>query len=148
MPMRSICWRGRRWRCPGSVLTRTREAARLLGISTEAVQADRPGAARKLARKYASVCVLKGAGTLVADPAGRLALCDHGHPAMAGAGWAMCSPGCWRRCWPRAGRLAGGLPGVWLHARAGERLGLRKRPGSHLIAVIRELLEEHSACLA
>ncbi|WP_312154950.1 NAD(P)H-hydrate dehydratase, partial [Pseudomonas sp.] len=37
------------------------EAARLLGVSTEAVQADRPGAARKLARKYASVCVLKGA---------------------------------------------------------------------------------------
>ena len=136
----------------GSVLTpHPGEAARLLGISTEAVQADRPGAARKLARKYASVCVLKGAGTLVADPAGRLALCDHGHPAMAGAGLGDVLTGV------LAALLAQGLDawqaaclGVWLHARAGERLGGEGRglAASDLVAVIRELLEEHSACLA
>lgn len=136
----------------GSVLTpHPGEAARLLGISTEAVQADRPGAARKLARKYASVCVLKGAGTLVADPSGRLALCDHGHPAMAGAGLGDVLTGV------LAALLAQGLDawqaaclGVWLHARAGERLGVEGRglAASDLVAVIRELLEEHSACLA
>lgn len=136
----------------GSVLTpHPGEAARLLGISTEAVQADRPGAARKLARKYASVCVLKGAGTLVADPAGRLALCDHGHPAMAGAGLGDVLTGV------LAALLAQGLDawqaaclGAWLHARAGERLGIEGRglAASDLVAVIRELLEEHSACLA
>lgn len=136
----------------GSVLTpHPGEAARLLGISTEAVQADRPGAARKLARKYASVCVLKGAGTLVADPAGHLALCDHGHPAMAGAGLGDVLTGV------LAALLAQGLDawqaaclGVWLHARAGERLGVEGRglAASDLVAVIRELLEEHSACLA
>ncbi|MCE1115373.1 MULTISPECIES: NAD(P)H-hydrate dehydratase [Pseudomonas] len=136
----------------GSVLTpHPGEAARLLGISTEAVQADRPGAARKLARKYASVCVLKGAGTLVADPVGRLALCDHGHPAMAGAGLGDVLTGV------LAALLAQELDawqaaclGVWLHARAGERLGVEGRglAASDLIAVIRELLEEHSACLA
>lgn len=136
----------------GSVLTpHPGEAARLLGISTEAVQADRPGAARKLARKYASVCVLKGAGTLVAAPAGRLALCDHGHPAMAGAGLGDVLTGV------LAALLAQGLDawqaaclGVWLHARAGERLGVEGRglAASDLVAVIRELLEEHSACLA
>ncbi|MDF2488512.1 MAG: nnr [Pseudomonas sp.] len=127
------------------------EAARLLGVSTEAVQADRPGAARKLARKYASVCVLKGAGTLVADPAGRLALCSRGHPAMAGAGLGDVLTGV------LAALLAQGLAdwdaaclGVWLHACAGERLGVNGRglAAGDLIPVIRELLEEHSACQA
>ncbi|MBA1202869.1 NAD(P)H-hydrate dehydratase [Pseudomonas capeferrum] len=136
----------------GSILTpHPGEAARLLGVSTEAVQADRPGAARKLARKYASVCVLKGAGTLVADPDGQLALCSRGHPAMAGAGLGDVLTGV------LAALLAQGLEagaaarlGVWLHACAGERLGPRGRglAASDLIPVIRELLEEHSACLA
>lgn len=136
----------------GSILTpHPGEAARLLGISTEAVQADRPGAARKLARRYASVSVLKGAGSLVADPSGRLALCERGHPAMAGAGLgdvltgvlgALLAQG--QDAW-RAACL-----GVWLHACAGERLGVEGRglAASDLAPVIRELLEEHSACQA
>ena len=62
------------------------EAARLLGLDSAAVQADRPAAARALAQRYQTVCVLKGAGTLVAEPGGRLLLCEYGHPAMAGAG--------------------------------------------------------------
>jgi ADP-dependent NAD(P)H-hydrate dehydratase len=39
---------------------------------------------------------------------------------------------------------------VWLHACAGERLGVKGRglAASDLAPVIRELLEEHSACLA
>jgi len=134
----------------GSVLTpHPGEAARLLGISTEAVQADRPGAARKLARRYASVCVLKGAGTLVAEPGGRLALCERGHPAMAGAGLgdvltgvvaALLAQGL--EAWPAA------CLAVWLHARAGERLGRGGRglAASDLVPVIRELLEEHCPC--
>ncbi|QXI38029.1 NAD(P)H-hydrate dehydratase [Pseudomonas xantholysinigenes] len=134
----------------GSILTpHPGEAARLLGISTEAVQADRPGAARKLARRYASVCVLKGAGTLVADPTGQLALCGRGHPAMAGAGLGDVLTGV------LAALLAQGLQawsaaclGVWLHACAGERLGVKGRglAASDLVPVIRALLEEHSAC--
>lgn len=134
----------------GSVLTpHPGEAARLLGISTEAVQADRPGAARKLARRYASVCVLKGAGTLIAGPDGCLALCERGHPAMAGAGLGDVLTGV------LAALLAQGLQawqaaclGVWLHARAGERLGRGGRglAASDLVPVIRELLEEHCAC--
>jgi len=136
----------------GSILTpHPGEAARMLGISTEAVQADRMGAARKLARKHASVCVLKGAGTLVADPGGRLALCERGHPAMAGAGLGDVLTGV------LAALLAQGLDawaaaclGVWLHACAGERLGVKGRglAASDLVPVIRELLEEHSACQA
>lgn len=136
----------------GSILTpHPGEAARLLGISTEAVQADRAGAARKLARRHDSVCVLKGAGTLVADPSGQLAQCLRGHPAMAGAGLGDVLTGV------LAALLAQGLDawqaaglGVWLHACAGERLGVEGRglAASDLAPVIRKLLEEHSACLA
>jgi ADP-dependent NAD(P)H-hydrate dehydratase len=134
----------------GSIITpHPGEAARLLGISTEAVQADRAGAARKLARKYAVICVLKGAGTLVADPAGQLALCTRGHPAMAGAGLGDVLSGV------LGALLAQGMSswdaarlGVWLHACAGERLGVQGRglAASDLVPAIRHLLEEHSAC--
>ena len=136
----------------GSIITpHPGEAARLLGISTEAVQADRPGAARKLARKYAAVCVLKGAGSLVADPHGRLALCKRGHPAMAGAGLGDVLSGV------LGALLAQDMPAwdaaclaVWLHACAGERLGSHGRglAAHDLVPSIRELLEEHSACQA
>ncbi|MEG0861955.1 MAG: NAD(P)H-hydrate dehydratase [Pseudomonas sp.] len=135
---------------PGSIITpHPGEAARLLGIATEAVQADRAGAARKLARKYAVICVLKGAGTLVADPAGQLALCKRGHPAMAGAGLGDVLSGV------LGALLAQGMSswdaaclGVWLHACAGERLGGQGRglAASDLVPAIRQLLEEHSAC--
>ncbi|MGC3048210.1 NAD(P)H-hydrate dehydratase, partial [Pseudomonas aeruginosa] len=62
------------------------EAARLLGRSTTEVLADRPAAALELARRYQAEAVLKGAGSQVAAPDGRLAVCSQGHPAMAGAG--------------------------------------------------------------
>lgn len=44
------------------------EAARLLGCSTQEVMADRLRAASELARRLQVVCVLKGAGTVVAAP--------------------------------------------------------------------------------
>ncbi|MBV6753220.1 NAD(P)H-hydrate dehydratase [Pseudomonas chlororaphis] len=126
------------------------EAARLLGISTAAVQADRPAAARRLAQQYQAVCVLKGAGSLIAAPDGRLSICERGHPAMATAGLGDVLSGL-------LGALrAQGLPAyeatclaVWLHASAGEQLGKNGRglAASDLIPVIRQLLEEQSPCL-
>ena len=126
------------------------EAARLLGVTAAAVQADRPAAALALAQKYQTVVVLKGAGSLVAAPDGRLRLCDHGHPAMAGAGLGDVLAGL-------LGALrAQGLEafeaaclGVWLHASAGQRLGAQGRglAASDLIPTIRQLLEEHAPCL-
>jgi NAD(P)H-hydrate epimerase len=64
------------------------EAARLLGIETRAVQADRLGAVRELRARYGAVSVLKGAGTLVASgTAGtEVHICDRGNPGMATAG--------------------------------------------------------------
>ncbi|QHF01512.1 MULTISPECIES: NAD(P)H-hydrate dehydratase [Pseudomonas syringae group] len=125
------------------------EAARLLGISTQEVQADRAAAAHALARKFNTVCVLKGSGSLIADVDGRLALCDRGHPAMATAG---------------LGDVLAGLVGalmaqhmtpfdaaclaVWLHASAGQKVGAAGRgmAASDIIPAIRQLLEELQPC--
>ncbi|MBY8956523.1 NAD(P)H-hydrate dehydratase [Pseudomonas sp. MIS38] len=126
------------------------EAARLLGISTAEVQADRPAAARALSKKYSAVVVLKGAGSLIAHPDGRLALCHQGHPAMATAGLGDVLAGL------TGALLAQGMDGfdaaclaVWLHANAGAQQGKfgRGLAASDLIPVIRQLLEEHAPCL-
>jgi NAD(P)H-hydrate epimerase len=126
------------------------EAARLSGISTAHVQADRFSVARELSKKYSAVVVLKGAGSLIASPDGRLALCDRGHPAMATAGLGDVLAGL------IGALLAQGMEAfdaaclaVWLHARAGEHLGKLGRglAASDLIPAIRQLLEEQSPCL-
>ena len=61
------------------------EAARLLGLSPAEVQADRPAAAKLLAKHTGSVVVLKGAGTIVTDGR-RMRVCNLGNPGMAKAG--------------------------------------------------------------
>ncbi|MFJ4141710.1 NAD(P)H-hydrate dehydratase [Pseudomonas sp. NPDC089734] len=127
------------------------EAARLLGIPTREVQADRPAAALALARKFRAVCVLKGSGSLIADADGRLALCDRGHPAMATAGLGDVLAGVIAAL--MAQHLApfeAACLGVWLHARAGELVGAGGRglAASDTIAVIRQLLEELQPCLS
>jgi hydroxyethylthiazole kinase-like uncharacterized protein yjeF len=62
------------------------EAARLLGVGTTVIQSDRLACARQIADRYKSVCVLKGAGTVIADPDGEVWICSAGNPAMATAG--------------------------------------------------------------
>jgi NAD(P)H-hydrate epimerase len=62
------------------------EAARLLGTSVSAVQQDRLGSARSLAKRTGAVIVLKGHRTLVADPEGRVAINSRGNPGMATGG--------------------------------------------------------------
>ncbi|KAB0484436.1 NAD(P)H-hydrate epimerase [Pseudomonas reinekei] len=126
------------------------EAARLLGISTAQVQADRPGAAHALSKKYTAVVVLKGAGSLIASPDGRLAVCHQGHPAMATAGLGDVLAGL------VGALLAQGMAtfdaaclAVWLHANAGARQGKfgRGLAASDLIPAIRQLMEEQAPCL-
>ncbi len=134
----------------GSVITpHPGEAARLLGVKTADIQADRPAAAHALAKKYDAVCVLKGSGSLIAASDGRLARCDHGHPAMATAGLGDVLTGL------IAALLAQGMTpydaaclGVWLHASAGEQQGKHGRglAASDLIPAIRRLLEELAPC--
>jgi hydroxyethylthiazole kinase-like uncharacterized protein yjeF len=62
------------------------EAARLLGVSSAEVQADRPAAAFKLAAQFASVVVLKGAGSIIAHPDGRYVINTTGNAGMASGG--------------------------------------------------------------
>jgi NAD(P)H-hydrate epimerase len=61
------------------------EAGRLLGISTREVETDRIAAAQTLRDHYKAVCVLKGAGTVIAD-GDDLSICSAGNPGMACGG--------------------------------------------------------------
>jgi len=62
------------------------EAAALLGTSAAEVNRDRPAAARELAAQSGAVAVLKGAGTVIAEPDGRLLLNPTGGPLLASGG--------------------------------------------------------------
>lgn len=97
------------------------EMARLLGTTSADVQRDRLGAASRLARERNVCVVLKGAGTVVAAPDGRLAVNSTGNPGMATAGTGDVLTGI------IVGLLAQGLPaweaacaGVFLHGLAGD----------------------------
>lgn len=62
------------------------EMARLLNTTVADVQAHRPEVARRFALEHHAVLVLKGAGTLVASPDGRLYRNTTGNPGMAKGG--------------------------------------------------------------
>lgn len=97
------------------------EAARLLRCDIGDIARDRLRAARAIAARFGGVCVLKGAGTIVAD-ATDAAICERGTPALATAGAGDVLTGV------IAGLIAQGATpltaarlGVWLHAVAGEQ---------------------------
>ncbi len=99
------------------------EAARLLATDARTVQADRLAAARALAARYASVVVLKGSGTIVAAPDGRVAINPTGNAALATGGTGDVLGGIIGAF--LAQRLAGyeaALAGVYLHGRAADTL--------------------------
>jgi len=97
------------------------EAARLLDIKTADIQADRLNSALKIAQLFNAVTVLKGAGSIIAHPDGRIAINPTGNPGMASGGMgdalsgmlaALLAMGC--TTWDAA-RL-----GVYLHGAAGD----------------------------
>jgi len=57
-----------------------------MACSVAEIQSDRVNSAIAIARKYAASVVLKGCGTVVADPSGKYAICPSGNPGMATAG--------------------------------------------------------------
>jgi NAD(P)H-hydrate epimerase len=126
------------------------EAARLLGVSTSEIERDRFAAVRELARRYAAIVVLKGAGSLISDPDGRLDVCPWGNPGMASGGMgdlltgivaALLAQGC--SAWQAA------CLGVGLHARAGDRAAQQGERGllaSDLLAPLRALGNGISNC--
>ncbi len=102
------------------------EAARLLSMTTDAVQADRLGAVHQLHARYGGVAVLKGAGTLIASAGDIAAVCDRGNPGMAVAGMGDVLTGiiagiAAQQRDPCASLAQAAAVGVWVHATAGDR---------------------------
>lgn len=62
------------------------EMARLTGLSTQAVNADRVGVARQAALDWGSIVVLKGARTVIAFPDGEVYINTTGNAGMATGG--------------------------------------------------------------
>jgi hydroxyethylthiazole kinase-like uncharacterized protein yjeF len=99
------------------------EAARLLEVSSDQVQADRPAAARELARRFNAVVVLKGSGTVIAGIDGVIAINPTGNPALATAGSGDVLAGvCGALLAQRVPAWEAALAAVWLHGLAADRL--------------------------
>ena len=99
------------------------EMARLTGLSTADVQADRLKIASGFAKKHRLFLVLKGAGTVIAAPDGEIAVNSTGNPGMASGGMGDVLTGL------IGGLLAQGLSpwqaaclGVFAHGLAGDLL--------------------------
>jgi ADP-dependent NAD(P)H-hydrate dehydratase / NAD(P)H-hydrate epimerase len=125
------------------------EAARLLGTSTAAIQANRVDAACRLATRLNAYVVLKGAGSVCATPDRRWFINATGNPGLASAGMGDVLTGF------IAALLAQGadaeqalLAGVHLHGLAADMLaardvGPRGLTASELIVELRQLLNIH-----
>jgi NAD(P)H-hydrate epimerase len=122
------------------------EAARLLGASVGAVQADRLGAARSLQERFGGVVLLKGTGTVV-DAGATPGICPFGNPGMASGGMGDLLTGILAAL-AAQDDLALDLPaaaelGVCLHGAAADRAALAGERGllaSDLLPPLRELL--------
>ncbi len=97
------------------------EASRLLSTDIEAIQSQRFVSATKIRSQYDGICVLKGAGTLVATEGGNLWLCKEGNPGMATAGMGDVLAGVIGALLCQ-GLVPGdaAIAGVWLHSRAAD----------------------------
>ncbi|HEY5624836.1 MAG TPA: NAD(P)H-hydrate dehydratase, partial [Gammaproteobacteria bacterium] len=98
------------------------EAARLGQCTVAEIQAGRLAAAKGLAAQYDGVVVLKGAGTLVAEPGDRIpAVCDRGNPGMGTAGMGDVLSGVIGALLVQTGDASlSARAGVLLHAMAGD----------------------------
>jgi len=99
------------------------EAARLLAITTADVQRDRIAAATLLAKRYGSIVVLKGNGSLIADRHGGWWINPTGNPGMASAGMGDVLGGLLASLIAqRVEPLAATQLATWLHGAAGDDL--------------------------
>lgn len=99
------------------------EAARLLGVTSAEVQRDRLAAARAIAERFNALVVLKGSGSVVADPQGVAVINTTGNPGLATAGSGDILAGICASLlaqkWPARDALLGA---VWIHGAAADRL--------------------------
>jgi len=122
------------------------EAARLLNVSVEEIEANRFNYARQCAQRYDATCVLKGAGSIV-DNQEHSWVCRHGNPGMATAGMGDVLAGI------LGSLMSQGLDtdmacqyGVSIHAKAGDIVaqenGQRGLLASDLFNTVRVLINE------
>lgn len=116
----------RRARSPVVLTPHPGEMSRLVENTTGEVQAERRRHALELAARTGAVVVLKGSGTMIADPEGRLAVNPTGGPILGTAGTGDVLAGLVGSLLAQgveafdAARLA-----VYLHGSAGDRLASR-----------------------
>ncbi len=102
------------------------EMARLTGKTAEQINADRPAAARKAAKEWGVVIVLKGARTVVAHPDGRVSEDPHEVPALASGGTGDVLSGIIGGLIAQGSDpFAAAVTGVYVHAAAGRRIAAR-----------------------
>ncbi len=114
---------------PSVITPHPLEAARLLGLTTEQIQADRISAAEQLSERFNTCTVLKGAGSVIAHQ-GELSVNLSGGPALATGGTGDVLAGTLGALLAQFGceslHQTVAL-GVFLHGQSVEPLGLEKR---------------------
>jgi NAD(P)H-hydrate epimerase len=119
------------------------EYQRLMGTP---VGGDRLAAARALARRSRAVVLLKGPGTVVADPDGRVAINPTGGAELATAGSGDALTGIIAGFLARgAGAFEAAAAGAWVHGHVGDRLLETGGPGvlaTDVVAGIGRTLQE------
>jgi len=126
------------------------EAARLMGVTAAAIQSQRVESAVRLAQSLHVICVLKGAGTIVAEQNGSYCINATGNPALATGGTGDVLTGV------IASLIAQGLApiqaarlGVYVHGAAADALVARGigplgLTASELVTAIRGVLNQLS----
>lgn len=111
-------------RAPPVILTpHPTEAARLINSSPQEVNANRIEVAQTIARQYSAIVVLKGAGTIIAEPHGQYYICAAGNAGLARAGSGDVLAGIIATLLAQADSpIKAVCAGVWLHAAAADSL--------------------------
>jgi hydroxyethylthiazole kinase-like uncharacterized protein yjeF len=138
-------------RAPSLATPHPLEAARLLGIRSDEIQADRINATRRLAKELNATVILKGSGSIIAESNGMAHINPTGNPVLATAGTGDILAGL---C---GALLAQGLPikeaalaASWLHGKAADDMAAFLPGGmglaaSELLGAIRTHLNQTAA---
>ncbi|MGN0706942.1 MAG: NAD(P)H-hydrate dehydratase [Faecalibacterium sp.] len=104
------------------------EMARMTGLSSAQIAADREGAALRFAARWKAVVVLKGAHTVVASPDGKCLVNPTGNPGLSrgGSGDALAGILAALLACGVASAFDAAACGVWLHGAAADRAAAKR----------------------
>jgi hydroxyethylthiazole kinase-like uncharacterized protein yjeF len=134
-----------RHRAPMIITPHPGELAHLLGEDIDSIQADRVGAARRAARHFDCICVLKGALTVVATVTGQAYINPTGNAGMGTAGSGDVLAGIIGSLVAQGASMsAAATAGVYIHGLAGDQaaqlVGERALIASDLLESLPEAL--------